>query len=117
MTAAIEVFGLWWAQLAPWVRWSVAGSVPISSLLAWMLLTWRGRQFALWIDQGLNVLFGSGYCDETLSAYFHRRADWREKAVNLLFFWQKDEFGQRNHCYRAWLSEFQRKHMPREYRA
>lgn len=84
---------------------------------ALLMATGRLRQFVIWLDQGLNVVIGSGYADETLSAYFHRRGDWRERAVNAIFFWQRDERGIRNHCERAWMSEFARNHMPREYRA
>ncbi len=64
----------------------------------------------LWIDQGLNVLIGSGYCDETLSAYAHRKGDWRRSFINGLFFWQGD------HCQIAFLSEMNRRHLPPEYR-
>ena len=80
------------------------------------LTTRRGRQFWVWIDQGLSIVIGSGWADETPSCYYHRRGDWTERAANLLFFWQKDEKGQRNHCYRAWVSERDRRHMPPELR-
>jgi hypothetical protein len=89
-----------------------------SALFVLILLasTKRGRQLLIAVDQALNVVFGSGYADETLSSYFHRRADWRERAVNLLFWWQKDAHGKRNHCERAWMSEQQRRHQPPELR-
>ncbi len=64
----------------------------------------------LWVDQGLNVLIGSGFCDETLSAYAHRKGGHLRNAINALFFWQDD------HCADAYLSELNRRHLPPEYR-
>lgn len=84
---------------------------------AFLMATGRLRQFVIWLDQGLSIFIGSGYADETLSSYYHRVGGWRERAVNLLFFWQKDERGIRNHCERAWMAEKQRRHMPQEMRA
>jgi hypothetical protein len=70
----------------------------------------RWNHFWLWVDQGFNVLFGSGWCDETISAYAHRKNDWRRRVINAIFFWQED------HCSRAYISERMRKHLPEEYR-
>jgi hypothetical protein len=67
------------------------------------------------IDQLLNAIAG-GWCDETLSA----RA-WREgresrywsavrRAIDALFFLQQQ------HCFNAYLSEYERKHLPEGYR-
>ena len=88
------------------------------AVLCWLVLanTRRGRQFVIWLDQGLSFIIGSGWADETPSAYYHRRGDWRERAVNLLFWWQKDAQGRRNHCERAWLAEYERRHIPPEMR-
>lgn len=74
---------------------------------------WRAHrlaQFWVSVDQVLNVLIGSGYADETLSAYAHRRGGWRRTVINALFFWQAD------HCYQAWLSEIERRQLPACYR-
>ena len=61
-------------------------------------------------DQVLNVLIGSGYCDETLSAFAHRRGGWRRVVINGIFFWQLD------HCRASFESELKRRHLPVEYR-
>jgi hypothetical protein len=64
------------------------------------------------------VTFGKGYPDETISA-----AAWRMERqgkiagrvlrplVDLLF-----RPLERDHCYRAWLSEVQRSHLPSAYK-
>jgi hypothetical protein len=73
----------------------------------------RALQFVIVIDQCLNVLIGSGYADETLSAYAHRtreKSPWRSRSINAVFFWQED------HCRAAWESERDRKHFPISYR-
>lgn len=66
------------------------------------------------LDQFLNVLFG-GHPDETMSASLWRH---REKSacwcfgymmINTIFFWQKD------HCLESYLSEVQRKQLPKQY--
>ena len=54
---------------------------------------------ALWLDQGINVVFLAGYPDESLSARAYRwRRDgkraWPAKIINALFFWQKDHVKQ-----------------------
>ena len=67
---------------------------------------------AIWIDQGFNVLF-CGSPDETLSARAYRQAVKGNKVpsrlINAIFFWQED------HCHAAWLSEANRKHLPKDY--
>lgn len=72
------------------------------------------------LDQALNTLIyipgdGFGYADETLSARLFRcylqgliSARWY-RAVDALFFWQDQ------HCYGAWRSEVERRHLPRHY--
>jgi hypothetical protein len=66
------------------------------------------RQFALWVDQGVNVLTG-GYADETLSARCYREDLWLRPWINALFFWQRD------HCQSAFQNELLRKHLPEVY--
>ena len=76
----------------------------------------------IWLDQGANVLI-YGTPDETISARayrnskHHQKPRWvqAEKFINLLFFWQKDNQGNRNHCERAYIAELERKQYPREY--
>jgi hypothetical protein len=67
---------------------------------------------AIWLDQGLNVLF-CGSPDETLSARAERQAQKGnvvpKTIINAIFFWQDD------HCHAAWLSEVNRKQLPRDY--
>lgn len=75
-----------------------------------MRLSTRLWHLVLWADQGLNVLIGSGYCDEMYSSYAHRKGGLRRKVVNTMFFWQYD------HCLDAYLTELQRKQLPPEYR-
>jgi hypothetical protein len=66
------------------------------------------------IDQLFNVIV-LGHADETLSARLYRNKDvsiyWftSYKLVNLIFFLQKD------HCYSSYLSEKNRKHLPKHY--
>jgi hypothetical protein len=73
------------------------------------------KQNLIAIDQFANALFG-GYADETISARAYRMslvsAHWVyvRKAIDLLFFFE------RNHCYMAWVSEFERHQLPLEYR-
>ena len=74
-----------------------------------MRLTDRLWNLVISLDQCFNCLLGSGYADETLSAHSHRTQDWRRYTINKIFFWQKD------HCYEAYISELQRKHLPRGY--
>lgn len=65
------------------------------------------------VDQLANAVIG-GHADETLSAAAHRRhlvgkSGWRN-FINALFFWQGD------HCQEAYMSELNRKQLPKEYR-
>ncbi len=68
-------------------------------------------QFLIAIDQAFNVIFGSGWADETISAYAYRKGGWRPKVINAIFFWQE------NHCRESFYSELRRRHLPPEYRA
>lgn len=95
------------------VQYASLGVVSVAVLAT----TRRGRQFVIWLDQGLSIFIGSGWSDETPSCFYHRVGGWRERAVNRLFWWQKDEHGRRNHCQRAWLAEKARRHLPPELRA
>lgn len=70
------------------------------------------------VDQLANALLW-GYVDETLSSRCFRCNDkrrWRiaERAVNTLFFWDKEEIGGRlvRHCEIAYLAELHREHLP-----
>jgi len=75
------------------------------------------HQVAVAIDQLFNTFF-SGWADETISARAWRNAaqgvrKWEiaMKAINGLFFWQK------NHCMTAYKNEQERLHMPPAYRS
>lgn len=79
------------------------------------------RQIAIAIDQLLNAL-AWGKADETLSARAHRMRikqqpvwGWSADAIDLLFFWQTDSNGKRNHCESSYLSEIERRHLPEHY--
>lgn len=73
-------------------------------------------QVLIALDQLVNAAFARGMADETLSARIYRNrekgAGWAAgyKFVNGLFFWQID------HCGGAYLSELNRKQLPKEYR-
>lgn len=73
------------------------------------------KQFLIAFDQLVNTLL-MGMADETLSARAWRERDasmgWGifRKIIDLLFFYQK------NHCYGAYLSELERKQLPKDYR-
>ena len=72
------------------------------------------------LNQLVNTLVyirgdGWGMADECFSARSFRLllqdiATWPCSLVNTLFFWQP------NHCYHAWVSEFERQHQPTHYR-
>lgn len=83
----------------------------LRSLIEW--LKSYALQNALAEDQAWNARFG-GMADETLSARAHRmhakgRRSWPRNLINALFFWQED------HCFEAYMSEMQRKHLPADY--
>lgn len=71
-------------------------------------------QVLIAIDQLANTIF-NGYADETLSSRAYRRQHknkfWKYGRIFIdsLFFWQKE------HCYKAYLSELNRKHLPKDY--
>lgn len=69
------------------------------------------KQFLIAIDQLFNAVIGSGWADETLSAYYWRTNHWMRPVVDKLFFWQSD------HCRSSYDSEIFRAQLPEEYRA
>jgi hypothetical protein len=68
------------------------------------------KQFLIAIDQLFNVLIGSGWADETLSAWVWRTKHWSRPWIDCLFFWDK------NHCEESYKSELERQQLPPEYR-
>jgi len=75
-----------------------------------MKLTTRFWQAVVALDQLFNAFIGSGWADETLSAYYFRAGHILRPAVDTLFFYQK------NHCEKSYLSEKERLQLPPEYR-
>lgn len=80
-----------------------------SSFLAYV------KQCLLALDQFINALTG-GMSDETLSSRAFRmyvKGKYFGTAcyylINWMFFWQN------NHCYSAYVSELNRRHLPREF--
>lgn len=82
---------------------------------------------AIALDQLANCLWyiegdGWGQPDEMISARAFRAylqgliSDTPYMAINLLFFWQRNDLGFRNHCYRAWRVEVERGQFPNHYR-
>lgn len=76
------------------------------------------RQVAIAFDQLFNTLL-SGYADETLSARAYRMASetlpkrrWliARRVIDTIFFWEKE------HCFKAYVSEKQRNHFPSSYK-
>ena len=68
------------------------------------------KQFLIAIDQAFNVMLGSGWADETISAYLWRsKSKFWMRAVNTLFFDSK-------HCQSSYESEQGRMQLPPEYR-
>lgn len=71
--------------------------------------------------EGEDWLSGFGKADETLSARAWRLQfsssnwQWFHEFVNLIFFLQKDQHGNRNHCERSFKRELERKHLPKAY--
>ena len=72
-------------------------------------------QWLIALDQFINAVFG-GWADETLSARAHR-CRWRKREwlINLLFCWEKNSEGKRNHCEQSYEHEIDRKDLPEEY--
>ncbi len=70
----------------------------------------RFFHLGLAFSQLLNVLIGSGYADESLSAFSHRTNGPLRPIINALFFWQED------HCRDAFYAEKGMKQLPPEYR-
>lgn len=80
------------------------------------------HQMVVAFDQFLNTCIPGGMADETLSARAHRMREkkqkywgWTANAIDLLFFWQKDEQGNRNHCKTSYESEVNRSQLPKHY--
>lgn len=75
-------------------------------------------QVAIAFDQLLNTIF-NGYADETLSSRAHRR-----QHANTFWFYARRFidfiflvfFMQKNHCYEAFRSEIERRHLSAEFR-
>lgn len=70
-------------------------------------------QVLIAFDQLANTIIPGGFADETLSSRAHRMRvkgqpvwGWTAKAIDTLFFWQKD------HCASAYESERRRAHLP-----
>lgn len=82
---------------------------------------------AICADQALNCLWhvdgdGWGKPDEMVSARAarlvlidHPTGPIAMRRINRLFFWQRDENGNLNHCWRAWRTEAQREQLPSHY--
>lgn len=67
------------------------------------------------IDQLAHAIVG-GMPDETLSAASFRweiqgKRVWARRVIDGLFFWD------RQHCYKSWRAEAERRHLPDFYRA
>ena len=73
------------------------------------------KNIAIAFDQLINTLIG-GMADETLSAKAWRMRlvspAWHaaQVVIDALFFWQEE------HCKQSYFAEFERKHLPGEYR-
>jgi hypothetical protein len=67
------------------------------------------------LDQLANAVYG-GYPDETLSARSYREKRWSMGIIDLLFFWQTDGAGKRNHCEQCYKYEKERMDLAPEYR-
>jgi len=68
------------------------------------------KQFLIAVDQSINTLAGSGWADETISAWSWRTKHWLRPWIDRLFFWDK------NHCEESYKSELERLQLPPEYR-
>lgn len=73
------------------------------------------KQNLIALDQYVNAIFG-GYADETISARAYRMSttsnNWKiiRNIIDKIFFFEE------NHCYQAWISEFEKHQLPQEYR-
>ena len=72
------------------------------------------KQVLIALDQLANTIF-NGMADETISSRAYRRQHknrfWKygRILIDALFFFQQ------NHCYKAYLSELERKHLPNDF--
>lgn len=96
-------------------------------LLALIGLALNTLQWLLAVDQWANTYWwidgdGWGMADEAISARALRChlqgliSDRPMRTINAIFFWQRDEAGRLNHCYRAWRAEIERRQLPDHYR-
>ena len=74
------------------------------------------KQILLAVDQLFNTLTG-GYADESLSSRIWRLETKGKLSgrmfrplIDGLFFWQKD------HCYKSFMSEVERRQLPKDFR-
>ena len=70
----------------------------------------RLKQLLIALSQLANAAFGSGWADESLSAYGHRTRGVLRAVINGLFFWQAD------HCRSSYESELADRQLPPAYR-
>lgn len=66
-------------------------------------------QVAIAFDQLANAALG-GYADETLSARAWRTQSRLYRVIDAIFFWHSQ------HCFRSFVSEFERHQLPTIYR-
>ncbi len=85
----------------------------------WPVILNRLEQILLGIEQLLNACTPGGFCDECISA-----RSWRERKNSLawVILWKSIDFvalvifRQKHHCYKSWVSEFDRHQLPAAYR-
>ena len=76
------------------------------------------KQVLIALDQLANTLIDNGMSDETISARAYRLTDnsraWHKAhiAIDYVF---RVLFGELNHCYLSYVSEWQRNQLPKEY--
>jgi len=82
----------------------------------WRVLKPYLKNIGIAIDQLVNTVF-AGYPDETISSRC-----WRENrtyavwVIDRIFWWDRDENGNLNHCKSSYEHEMKRMDLPEEYR-
>ena len=71
---------------------------------------WRFKQFLIAVDQVVNTIIGSGWADETLSAYCWRKQLPTHKVIDAILFFDAQ------HCKSSFDSERMRLQSPVEER-
>ena len=78
-------------------------------------MKWYFTNILIAMSQFTNAVL-AGYPDEMLSARCYREKRWFRHVLDWVFYWDKDENGNRNHCQQCYWHEMNGRDLPEEYR-